>query len=83
MSMSIYGAYDKGYRCMYSLLIYGSCRAGRATVFPSPIALGATFNTQLLRDIGGIIATEARGKHNDYAAKHQGNTDTFFGQPND
>ena len=41
---------------------HGVARAGRATVFPSPIALAATFDTDLLLQAGQILATEARGK---------------------
>jgi len=43
--------------------LHGVGRDGRATVFPQPIGLGATFNPVLIRDIGDAIATEARAKY--------------------
>ncbi len=42
---------------------HGVGRNGRATVFPQNIGLGATFDRALLREIGDVIATEARAKH--------------------
>ena len=43
--------------------LHGVGRDGRATVFPQPIGLGATFNPALIRRIGDAIATEARAKY--------------------
>ena len=43
--------------------LHGVGRAGRATVFPQPIGLGATFNPALMQQIGDAIATEARAKY--------------------
>lgn len=43
--------------------LHGVGRDGRATVFPQPIALGATFHPELLRQIGDAIATEGRAKY--------------------
>ena len=40
-----------------------------ATVFPQPIALGASFNTTLARLIGTAISDEARALYNDGNAK--------------
>jgi len=31
------------------------------TIFPSPVGLAASFDTQLLRDIANVVATEAEG----------------------
>jgi beta-glucosidase len=42
---------------------HGVGRNGRATVFPQNIGLGATFDRALLREVGDVIATEARAKH--------------------
>lgn len=42
---------------------HGVARAGRATVFPQSIGLGATFDEPLIRDIGEAISTEGRVKH--------------------
>ena len=42
---------------------------GRATVFPQAIGLAATWDTDLMYRVAGIISTEARAKYND-AQKH-------------
>ncbi|MBO4600471.1 MAG: glycoside hydrolase family 3 C-terminal domain-containing protein [Bacteroidales bacterium] len=44
--------------------LHGVGRTGRATVFPEPIGLGATFDPALLHAIGDVISTEARAKFN-------------------
>jgi len=43
--------------------LHGVGRAGRATVFPQPIGLAATFDTDVVKRIGDAIATEARAKY--------------------
>lgn len=43
---------------------HGVARAGTATVFPHAIAMAATFDPQLLREIGEVVSTEARAKYN-------------------
>ena len=43
--------------------LHGVGRSGRATVFPQPIGLAATFNPDRIREIGDAIATEARAKY--------------------
>ena len=43
--------------------LHGVGRSGRATVFPQPIGLAATFNPSIARQIGDAIATEARAKY--------------------
>ncbi len=43
--------------------LHGVGRDGRATVFPMPIGLGATFNPELVRAIGDAVATEGRAKY--------------------
>ena len=47
--------------------LHGVARAGQATVFPQAIGLGATFDTELLRQIADTIATEGRAKYNAYS----------------
>ena len=42
---------------------------GRATVFPEPIGLGATFDVDLVHRIADVISTEARAKYNE-AQRH-------------
>lgn len=43
--------------------LHGVARDGRATVFPQPIGLGATFDPALAKEIGDAIATEGRAKY--------------------
>ncbi len=43
--------------------LHGVGRDGRATVFPQPIGLGATFDPVLVKKIGDAIATEGRAKY--------------------
>ncbi len=43
--------------------LHGVGRNGRATVFPEPIGLGATFDTELINQIGDVISTESRAKY--------------------
>ena len=45
--------------------IHGVARAGTATVFPQSIALGATWNTELIFRIASAISTEARAKYHE------------------
>ncbi len=49
--------------------LHGVARAGRATVFPQPIGLGATWDSGLIRRVAGAIADEARAKHHDALRK--------------
>lgn len=44
--------------------LHGVGRNGRATVFPQPIGLGATFDPELVQQIGAAISTEGRAKFN-------------------
>ncbi len=44
--------------------LHGVARAGTATMFPQSIALGATFDDDLLQEVGEVIATEGRAKYN-------------------
>ena len=58
---------------------HGVAWAGRATVFPSPIALAATWNHTLLHAAGRVVSNEARGKYNDFRANNGNNSWTFYG----
>ncbi|MBQ8046903.1 MAG: glycoside hydrolase family 3 C-terminal domain-containing protein [Prevotella sp.] len=42
--------------------LHGVARDGRATVFPMPIALGATFDDGLIHDVGQAVSAEGRAK---------------------
>ena len=44
--------------------LHGVARNGKATVFPEPIALGATFDTELVYRVANAISDEARAKFN-------------------
>lgn len=43
--------------------LHGVARTGRATVFPQPIGMGATFDPDLVKEVGDAIATEGRAKY--------------------
>ncbi|HEY4785487.1 MAG TPA: hypothetical protein VIH57_05540, partial [Bacteroidales bacterium] len=44
--------------------LHGVARGGEATVFPQAIAIAATFNDRLIREVSTAISTEARAKYN-------------------
>ena len=44
--------------------LHGVARAGTATMFPQAIAMAATFDEELLFDVGDCIGTEGRAKYN-------------------
>ena len=50
--------------------LHGVARAGTATVFPQAIGLGATFDPELLGEIGSVVGLEARAKYNE-ASKNE------------
>lgn len=45
--------------------LHGVARTGTATVFPQAIGLAATFDEDLVQQIGDAVATEARAKFNE------------------
>ncbi|MFZ1141255.1 MAG: glycoside hydrolase family 3 C-terminal domain-containing protein [Candidatus Sulfotelmatobacter sp.] len=58
--------------------LHGVARAGAATVFPQAIAMAATFDEPLMRQIGDVISSEFRAKY--YATVHQdGSADWYKG----
>lgn len=57
--------------------LHGVARNGRATVFPQAIALGATFDEDLVFDVASAISDEARAKFN--IAVAQGNRGRYAG----
>ena len=59
--------------------LHGVASAGDATVFPQAIGMAATWDTPLIHQEADAIATEGRAKHNDYVAKHDGNTGEHMG----
>ncbi len=58
--------------------LHGVARAGVATVFPQPIGMAATFNSQLIHDIADVIATEGRAKYN-AARANDNNGEQYMG----
>jgi hypothetical protein len=49
----------------WSEAAHGVAWAGRATVFPCSLAMGATFDAPLLREAGHVVGIEGRAKYND------------------
>lgn len=44
--------------------LHGVARNGKATVFPQAIGMGATFDTELIKNVANAIGKEARAKFN-------------------
>jgi len=61
----------------WSEALHGVARAGKATVFPEPIGLAATFDDPLIHEMAVVIGAEARAKH-DQAVK-AGRRDIYEG----
>ncbi|MCL2808465.1 MAG: glycoside hydrolase family 3 C-terminal domain-containing protein [Treponema sp.] len=57
--------------------LHGVARAGVATVFPQAIALAATFDDSLVKEVAIAISDEARAKYNE--AVKQGNRGQYWG----
>ena len=57
--------------------LHGVARAGIATVFPQAIGMAASFDEDMVRKIGDIIAEEGRAKYN--AASKQDDRDIYKG----
>lgn len=55
----------------WSEALHGVARNGKATVFPEPIGMGATFNPDLLKAVGEAISDEARAKYDDSQRLHR------------
>ena len=47
----------------WSEALHGVARSGRATVFPEPIGMAASFDPELIRRIGSAVADEGRVKY--------------------
>ncbi len=57
--------------------LHGVARAGLATVFPQVIGLAATWNTDLIHQMAGVISDEGRAKYHESA--RQGVRDLYTG----
>jgi len=64
--------------------LHGVARAGEATIFPQAIAMAATFDDGLVKEVSNTISTEARAKFNLSNAKgqHQQYMGLTFWSPN-
>ena len=51
--------------------LHGVARAGEATVFPQAIGLAAMWDVPFMRQVAGVIGTEARAKFNGFAGTAQ------------
>ncbi len=63
-------AYSYRNECLHGV----AAHSGYSTVFPQAIGLAATWDTNLVHAEADVIATEARAIHNDYIAKHNGDS---------
>lgn len=57
--------------------VHGVARAGTATVFPQAIGMAAAWDVEMMKEIGDVIAEEARAKYN--ASIRQGDRDIYKG----
>ncbi len=57
--------------------LHGVARSGYATMFPQAIGMAATFDPQLIHEMGETVGTEARAKYND--AVRKGIHERYFG----
>ncbi len=61
----------------WSEALHGVARAGVATMFPQAIGMAATFDTDLLFQVGDVISTEGRAKYHEFQRK--GDHDIYKG----
>jgi len=52
--------------CWWSECLHGSARSGDATVFPQAIGMAASFNKELIQEIGTAVSDEIRAKYNEF-----------------
>ncbi|HBA47369.1 MAG TPA: glycosyl hydrolase [Lachnospiraceae bacterium] len=57
--------------------LHGVARAGTATSFPQAIGIAASFDTELVKEMGRVTAVEGRAKYNSSSA--QGDRDIYKG----
>ncbi|GMQ56074.1 glycoside hydrolase family 3 C-terminal domain-containing protein [Vallitalea sediminicola] len=57
--------------------LHGVARAGVATVFPQAIALGATFDEELINNVATVISDEGRAKYHEF--QRQGDCGLYKG----
>jgi beta-glucosidase len=49
--------------------LHGVARAGYATVFPQSITIAASWDTDLIHEVAGVISDEARAKHHEFVRR--------------
>ncbi|WP_299664943.1 glycoside hydrolase family 3 protein [uncultured Polaribacter sp.] len=49
--------------------LHGVARAGEATVFPQAIGMGATWNPELIFEMGTVVSDEARAKYHKFISE--------------
>lgn len=49
--------------------LHGVARAGVATVFPQSIGMAASFDEELMENVGDIVSTEGRAKFNEFSRR--------------
>jgi beta-glucosidase len=49
--------------------LHGVARAGRATVFPQPVGMAASFDKDMVLDIFSVVSDEARAKHHYFKSR--------------
>lgn len=49
--------------------LHGVARAGVATVFPQSIGMAASFDEELINNVGDIVSTEGRAKFNEFSRR--------------
>ena len=62
----------------WSEALHGVARNGRATVFPQAIGMAATWDRELIQQIGSVISDEGRAKYHE-ALRRNGYTDQYQG----
>jgi len=62
--------------------LHGLVHTGRASVFPTPVAMAATFDDALVRRVAEAIALEARAKYHSAWRGHNGFVSLAFWTPN-
>ena len=60
-------------------VLHGVARAGHTTVYPQAIGLAATWDTNLMGQVGDAIADEGRANHNAALARDPTGTDRYYG----
>lgn len=58
--------------------LHGLCNRGRATQFPMPIGMAASFDPVLLEEVASAVSDEIRARHHDPAWRHPDQSDLIW-----